>query len=49
MMCILPHVYHNWIPLFIYLPISLPMIKMFQHLVKNDTLALVTVGAGADI
>ena len=30
-------------------PISLPMIKMLRHLVKNDTLTLVTVGVGADI
>ena len=49
MMCILPHVYHNWIPLCIYLAHFAPMIKMLQHLVKNDTLTLVTVGAAADI
>ena len=30
-------------------PISLPMIKMLQHLVKNDTITLVTVEEGADI
>ena len=52
MMCILPHVYHNRIPLYkyiTYLAHSIPMIKMLQHLVKNDTLTLVTVGTGADI
>ena len=30
-------------------PILLPMIKMLQRLVKNDTLTLVTVGVAADI
>ena len=52
MMCILPHVYHNRTPLCIYtiyLAHSIPMINMLQHLVKNDTLTLVTAGARADI
>ena len=50
MMCILHNVYHNRIPLCIYLVHSTLMIKMLQHLVKNDTLTLVvTVGSRADI
>ena len=38
MMCILHNVYHNWIPLCIYLIHSTPY---DQHLMNNDTLTLV--------